>query len=245
MIDDGSFEVLETLCNYNDFMRQLEVIADMGSGAGHHSKWWASMRDEDDKPLNYQILAVDNDVQLDNRNRMKNVRQIRQDFSATSIQENKVDVIWCHNSFQYAIDPFATLTHWHKILTPSGMLIISIPQFNYIDDLSRWQMYQPSGCYYSWNIVTLIQALAVSGFDCRDGFFRQRRHDQFIWAAVYKSQHAPMDRATTTWYDLAEKNLLPVTAQACVEKIGMVRQEFLTVEWLDHNRYDLAVESLP
>lgn len=126
-----------------------------------------------------------------------------------------------------------------------AMLIMAIPQTSFIDDLARWQVYQPACCFYSWNMVNLIYALAVSGFDCREGFLRQRKHDPMLWAAIYKSKHKPMDLAKTSWYDLMEKKLLPTTADDCVMKIGFLRQEFLTVEWLDRQRYNLAIEMMP
>ena len=240
-----SQEILNHLDQYEEFMDQLEIIADMGSGKGEHSHWWATRTKEDKTPRRYTVVAIDDKVQVENRFRVNNVRQVRKDFSETGLQKNKVDLIWCYDTFQYATDPFGTLRHWWDIMREDAMLVIGLPQTTFIDDLARWQVYQPAGCYYSWNMVSLIHALAVSGFDCREGFLRQRRHDPMLWAAVYKSKHAPMDLAKTNWYDLMEKKLLPITADDCVMKIGFLRQEFLTVEWLDRQRYDLAVEMMP
>jgi len=246
LIDENAQQVLDMLVNYDEFMSQLDVIADMGSGAGHHSKWWATREVvEGNKNRKYTVLAIDDKVALDNKNRLPNIRQIRKDWDATGVQKNKVDLIWCYNSFQQSIDPFNTLRHWHSIMQENGMLILAIPQNNYIDDLSRWQVELKPDCYYSYNMVTLIRMLATSGFDCREGFLRQRRHDPYIWAAVYKSKHEPMDRRSTTWYDLMEKKLLPVSADNCVLKYGYLKQEFLVLEWLDRQRHDLAVEMLP
>jgi len=230
---------------YEEFMDQLEIIADMGSGKGEHSHWWATRTKQDNTPRRYTVVAIDDKVQLDNRHRASNIRQVRKDFSETGLQKNKVDLIWCYDTFQFATRPFDTLKHWWEIMREDAMLVLGIPQTTFIDDLARWQVYQPAGCYYSWNMVSLIHALAVSGFDCREGFLRQRRHDPMLWAAVYKSKHPPMDLASTNWYDLMEKKLLPTTADDCVMKIGFLRQEFLTVEWLDRQRYDLAVEMMP
>lgn len=246
MIDDNAQSVLDMLAIYDDFMSQLEVIADMGSGAGHHAKWWATQDPVvGGRPYRYTVLAVDDQVALDNRNRQTNIRQIRQDWNDTNIQKNKVDLIWCYNSFQHAIDPFKTLAHWWDIMREDAMLMLAIPQSSWIDDLSRWQVESKSGTYYSWNMVTLIQALATSGFDCREGFLRQRQHDPWLWAAVYKSKHRPMDRRNTTWYDLLEKKLIPVAAEPCIMKLGYLKLEHLTVEWLDRQRYDLAIEMMP
>ena len=240
-----SQEVLMQLELYEEFMDQLEIVADMGSGKGEHSHWWATRTKPDKTPRRFTVVAIDDKSAMENKFRQNNIRQVRKDFSETGLQKNKVDLIWSYDSFQYAVDPFKTLRHWHDIMREDAMLVMAVPQTTFIDDLARWQVYQHPGCYYSWNMVSLIHALAVCGFDCREGFLRQKRHDPMLWAAVYKSKHGPMDLASTTWYDLMEKKLLPVTADDCVMKIGFLRQEFLTVEWLDRQRYDLAVEMMP
>lgn len=246
MIDAPAQEVLDMILHYSEFTNQLDVIADMGAGAGHYSHWWGSQSIMDGaKARKYTVLAVDDKIQMDNKNRLPNIKQIRKDWDNTGIQKNMVDLIWCYNSFQQSIDPFNTLRHWHSIMQENGMLMLAIPQNNYIDDLSRWQVDLKPDCYYTYNMVTLIRMLATSGFDCREGFLRQRRHDPYLWAAVYKSKHEPMDRRSTTWYDLRDMKLLPVTADDCIMKYGYLKQEFLTLEWLDRQRHDLALEMIP
>jgi hypothetical protein len=42
-----------------------------------------------------------------------------------------------------------------------------------------------------------------------------------------------MDPKTTSWYDLAELDLLPGSAAACVQKHGELRQAELTLIWLN------------
>jgi hypothetical protein len=44
-----------------------------------------------------------------------------------------------------------------------------------------------------------------------------------------------MDPATTTWYDLADKKLLPDSAIKSINAHGYLRQEDLLIEWLDHS----------
>jgi hypothetical protein len=38
---------------------------------------------------------------------------------------------------------------------------------------------------------------------------------------------------TTTWYELAEKNLLPETAVASINRYGYLRQQDLVLAWID------------
>jgi len=79
--------------------------------------------------------------------------------------------------------------------------------------------------------------LAVNGFDCNDAYFLKEENDPWLHVAVYKSDVAPMDPKTTTWYQLAEKNLLNDSVVACLNKYGYVRQEELVTSWLDKDFY--------
>jgi hypothetical protein len=42
-----------------------------------------------------------------------------------------------------------------------------------------------------------------------------------------------MDPATTRWYDLVEKELLPATADKCINAKGYLEQKGLVLPWLD------------
>jgi hypothetical protein len=75
--------------------------------------------------------------------------------------------------------------------------------------------------------------LAVNGWDCKNGFFLKEANDTWVNAVVYKSAIKPMDPKTTSWYDLAELDLLPGSAAACVQKHGELRQAELTLIWLN------------
>lgn len=82
-------------------------------------------------------------------------------------------------------------------------------------------------------MVNLIHVLAVSGFDCASGHFLKQSDDPWLHAAVYRSEHEPMDPRTTRWYDLVEKNLLPKSAVDSISRHGYLRQRDLILPWLD------------
>jgi hypothetical protein len=75
--------------------------------------------------------------------------------------------------------------------------------------------------------------LSTAGWDCRAGFFKKNSHDPWLHAVVYKSSHEPMNPRTTTWYELADRKLLPESADACINRHGELRQQELMVPWLD------------
>jgi hypothetical protein len=141
-------------------------------------------------------------------------------------------VLWCHNAFQYAIDPIGTLSRWWHIASDGAMLAIVVPQTtNY---QARQQVFsQPNGVYYHHTVVSLIHMLAVAGWDCKSGFFKKESNDPWLHAVVYKSSHEPMNPKTTTWYELVDKRLLPESADACINRHGELRQQELMVPWLN------------
>ena len=73
--------------------------------------------------------------------------------------------------------------------------------------------------------------LAVNGFDCRDCYVYMSPNYGWVHIAVYKTM-APMDPATS-WFDLADKNLVNDSVMASLNKYGHVRQEDLMFTWLD------------
>ena len=74
--------------------------------------------------------------------------------------------------------------------------------------------------------------LAVNGFDCRDCYVYMAENYGWIHIAVYKSME-PLDPATTSWYDLADLNLVNDSVKNSLNKYGHVRQEELIFTWLD------------
>ena len=79
--------------------------------------------------------------------------------------------------------------------------------------------------------------LAVNGLDCRDAYLLKQFNDPWIQMAVYKSDVEPMDPRTTTWFDLADKNLLHPSVVQSITKNGFLKQEEIIMPWLDKENY--------
>ena len=144
------------------------------------------------------------------------------------------DVLWCHDAFQYCIDPISTLIKWRNIASEGGMLVLIVPKTITVHH-RQLAYFQSSGCYYHHTMISLIHMLAIAGWDCAGGFFQEAPDDPCIHAVVYKSTQEPQDPRTTTWYDLAERDLLPESAAKSINAHGYLRQQDLTVPWLDHS----------
>lgn len=223
-------------------MASIRTLVDMGCGEGLDLEWWATRttRDEARTPLNIRCVGIDRADNLPMAHRYKNITYQPQDFCDTiPTGKHKFDVIWCHDSFQYVIDPFTTLKNWREAISPGGMLVLVLPQTTIMQ--GKTQSYdQWDGCYWHWTMVNLIHVLAVSGWDCASGFFKKQPDDPWLHAVVYRSEHEPRDPRTTRWYDLCDLGLLPETAVASIKKQGHLRQQDLVLPWIDRSLHWMA-----
>jgi SAM-dependent methyltransferase len=238
-----SLQTLNTLFEYDDFMESINTVVDLGCGSGLDLEWWATRTTRDDSPipLNIQCTGVDQSDRLSLTQKYSNIRYQQTNFENNiSVKKSALyDVLWCHDSFQYAINPLETLKHWWNIAADGAMLALIIPQTtNFQQRQSVFS--QASGCYYHHTVVSLIHMLAVSGWDCRSGFFLKNPADSWLHAIVYKSNVPPMNPQTTTWYDLVDHKLLPESADQCVLKHGELRQQELLVPWIDKSLMHLG-----
>lgn len=230
-----SLQTLNKLYAYDDFMESITTMADMGCGNGLDIEWWATRttRDERAEPLNIKCYGIDQFDQFPMAHKYRNTQYHRQDFEEPiGVHKTTFDVVWSHDSFQYVINPFQTLRNWKAAMNPDAMLVLIVPQTTNIE-FNVQAFDQRDFHYYNWTMVSLIHMLAVTGFDCREGYFLKQPGDPWLHAIVYNSSQDPRDPRKTTWYELAESNLLPVTAVESINKHGHVRQRDLTLPWID------------
>lgn len=230
-----SLKTLNLLYEYDSFLDSLEVVADMGCGHGHDVNWWATLttRDDPPEPHNYITYAVDKNVAgIGNEIRsLPNVHIFEADFEKR-VLPRAADLIWCHDAFQYVTSPLTTLAVWNESMNVNGLLCLTVPQSSGFE-YGRYIANSYNYCYYNYNMVSLMYMLAVSGFDCRDAYFHKAEQDPWMHIAVYKSDIAPMDPTTTSWYDLADKKLISDKAIKSLTDFGYVRQQDLLTLWLD------------
>lgn len=239
---EHSLETLEILRGYDTFLDSLEKVADFGCGAGLDTKWWATLETRDDppEPRNYTVYAVDVNPKKITQDVIKlpNVKFCEEDFDTPMdpIVPVPVDFIWCHNVFQYVTNPMSTLANWNSRMNVNGMMILIFPQASRYE-YNRYQNTSYNWCYYNHNIVSLMYMLAVNGFDCKDAYFKKEENNPWLYAAVYKSDIPPMNPKNTSWYELAEKNLLNESVEDCLTQYGYVKQEEVVTRWLDKDFY--------
>ncbi len=233
-----SLETLSKLEQYQDFMRSIDTMVDVGCGTGLDLEWWATrtFMDDNDReiPLNIKCTGIDQHHALNIAQRYDNIVYQRKDFEEDPTKKHAFDVVWCHDAFQYAINPLQTLENFRHMLSPDGMLAMSVPQTTNIV-YHKQEFDQRDFQFYNHTLVSLIHMLALNGFDCKSGFFQKKPEDPWINLVVYKSRVKPMDPRTTTWFELMETDLLPITAEDSIKKCGHVRQQDLVLQWLDRS----------
>lgn len=232
-----SLHTLNWLYEHDDFMASVDTLIDLGCGTGLDLEWWATRttRDDNPEPLNISCTGLDLTETLPIARKYPNITYQKNNFEETIHTPKKklYDVLWSHDSFQYAVHPLETLALWHSIAAPGAMLCLTVPQTTNVEH-RKLSFIQPAGCYYHYTLVNLIHMLAVSGWDCASGFFLKHANDPWLHAVVYRSDVAPMD-TRSSWYQLADTGLLPESAVASVNKYGHLNQNDLVLPWLDKN----------
>lgn len=234
-----STHILDTIQQYDTFLESLRHVADLGCGTGEDIHWWATLMNNDDppQPYNFNCFAVDVDGnKLASVPKLPNIHTVENKFDAENLFPVIIDLIWAHDSLQYSTNPLHTLRMWNSYMNVNGMLLLSVPQHTGIE-YDRQYSRGHNGCYFHYNPINLIYMLAVNGFDCRDAYLLKKFQDPWIQMAVYKTDIAPMDPATTTWFDLADKNLLHPSIVDSVNTNGFVKQEEIVMPWLDKELY--------
>ena len=236
-----SLEVLNTLREYDNFLDSLKTIADMGCGAGLDTEWWATLasRDARPQPQNYQVYAVDQtfkefDTQITDRN--PNIKTIEDNFETVTLP-TKADLIWAHDSFQFAHDPVKCLANWKRNLNVNGMLIVTIPQTTYVSQNKI--IVNNYNQLYNYNILNLIYMLATNGFDCNDAFFYRKLDTPWLYAGVYANNMNPLP-VGTTWYELVDRKLINQSLADGINRYGFARIEDLVIRWFDKNYYQVS-----
>lgn len=232
---EHSLQTLNQLNQYDDFMMSIKTVVDLGCGSGKDLEWWATrtMQDGYATPLNIKCTGVDILNRMPIATKYPNMIYQRADFEVKiNAPPEKFDILWCHDAFQYVTNPFQTLTNWRDISSSGAMLALTVRQTTNIHQKDL-DFTQQDGCYYHHTIVSLIHLLAMTGWDCKSGFFKKNPNDNWIHAIVYKSEQTPFNLKKTRLYDLVDAKLLPESADKSILAKGFLDQKDLVLPWLD------------
>ena len=176
-------ETLTTLNQFQDFIDNIEVVADMGCGLGTDAIWWTSLVDDYGDQRNIKVNAIDREIDKLRNKRHTNINYMESDFSNTGLESNSHDFVWAYNSLQYSLNPIQTLSHWWDIMKVDAMLLITLPyNFSVNDhrDILKVDAEYQHNCYFNWTMGNLIMSLIITGFDCRNGHFKIDKNQRRI-----------------------------------------------------------------
>jgi len=212
-------------------MESVGSVADLGAGDQLLDlEWWTTRTTRDELALPLKIKGTAIDLALPSQ-KFPNVSFSKADIQTFNKAKRKFDVLWCHDVFQYLQHPYQTLANWHSITNDDAMMVLIFPQTVNMEYNKQAFDLMP-GHLYHYSLTSLIYMLAVSGWDCKGGFFKKDPGDPWLHAIVYKSDTEPMAPGIS-WYKLSETGLLPKTAEQSIFKYGYVKQQELVVPWLD------------
>ena len=234
---EHSLVVLNELREHDTFMESVGSVADMGAGGCLDALWWSTITTRDDvpEPLNLKCYAVDRDPQRVDFDLPTNLSYLQRDFEKPCLP-SEVDVIWCHDAFQYALNPINTLRVWNQQMNVNGLLYIGLPLLSYME-YGRYHSVARSHHYYNHNFLSMVYMLAVNGFDCKDAYFRKAKDDPWLHIAVFKTDIQPMNPSITSWYDLIELGLVSDTLSNSFRTFGYIREQDALFPWLDKSLY--------
>lgn len=93
------------------------------------------------------------------------------------LADETFDVALCHHSLEHLVDPVGALVLVHRLLRPSGRLVVAVPY----DRERRWRRFdalEPNRHLYSWTPQTLGALATVCGFDVRRVGLRRYGYDR-------------------------------------------------------------------
>jgi hypothetical protein len=236
---EHSLVTLGIIEQLDDYLSNIETVCDMGAGDGLDAVWWATLVDPDGRPRKIKTTAVE----LYPTQTIKTAGDMSwrfEDFSTVELPPQ--DIIWCHDSLQYAMNPVGTLFHWHKLLRTDGLLIVEIPYILGINDHRdrlKIDVKIDSGVYHIYTLSNLIVQLASAGFDCRTAHFQLDRDRGWIRAAVYRTEDEP--KMYRDLYELKDTKRLPFSLDARLSGMNNFNEIDLVVEWIDRSVTILAV----
>jgi len=228
--------ILSYMIEYDDFMESVNRVLDIGCDVdGHTMTWWANQVTRDSQqPLNIKCVGINTHDKLLSRHDNISYQRV-DDIEKFNSNKKTFDILLCHDQLQNLINPYEALSNWWHVAEQDAMLIVAVPQTTNVKfNILEYNVHLEQKYHYT--MPQLIYMLAVSGWDCRSGFFKKDINDPWMYALVYRSNIEPMDPKTTNLYKLAgDTDLLPASAEASISKYGYLRQRDLILPWLDKN----------
>lgn len=234
-----SLNFLNQIYQYPEMMESIASVLDVGSQNGHDAYWWATADDGDEDnpvPLDIEVTAFDKDPRWEKEYEHKNITFLKRDWEDVEFKK-KFDVVWAHSVLQEAKDPLKFLHKMNSFCSDGGVLCLSFPTtVNTFYGEPDHRIYPVADHHIT--IVSLIYMLALSGFNCKDGFLYKQPNTNIINAFVYKDSNDVYNYGEKTIYDLVD--FFPEPCQEQVTKFGYITNKGLILKWLSGTIIDYS-----
>lgn len=230
---------LELLYQYPEMMESIDNVLDLGCGKGYDSLWWANTDDGDPdnpQPLNIRVTAVDKEDNLSDDVDHENITFIQGDWDTVKLDET-FDVVWAHMVLHEAKDPLRFMHRINSLTAQGGMVCFSFPTtVNTFYGDPDHRVYDTAS--QSITMPNFIHMLALSGFNCKDGFFLKQPNTNIINALVYKDTDDVYYYGEKRLYDLMD--FLPDSCCRQLDKFGYITNKGLLLQWINGSITDYS-----
>ncbi len=174
---------------------------------------------------------------------LENIEFLRGDMEHLELPDNSIDHLYCASAFFCALNPLATLKHWHGLLAPGGSLALhALPETAYFWVSMAREVLYSHGIRYLLNTPTAnmektASLLKQAGFDRVK--IREEEHGYYV----------PWERARDSWISIDDfapgqyphpvRNVSPETLALCEKEYLARLQELKTDKgvWNDSTLY--------
>ena len=146
-----ALKFLEMLYEFDDFMESIRQVADVGAGVGLDTEWWATRttRGDNPEPLDIKVTAVVDKVDKAKQYQHKNVLWQEGSVDDTQCPPAHYDLIWCHDQFQYALNPLQSLKNLNSLAFKDSMLCLTVPTTTNLQ-------------YYKHKFISIVNVIKVN-----------------------------------------------------------------------------------
>jgi len=226
-----SAEVIQNVISKQLFENMLHVC-DFGCGDGSITDWWIQQAPYDEKQPYANHTKVSG-IDLIDRNTDK-FNFTCGDILNMPYKDDEFNLGWCHHTLQQLKDPIQGLLEIRRVMTPWSLLFLTVPQTldtEYGRLKTKFSQYDRN--YYT--LPTLITQLAMTGWDCKKGYFLKQFNDRNIHAIVkpakdWEEIDNPMDLNHAA---LVERDVLPECTHDMIKSHGYFDESCLLLAWMN------------
>lgn len=214
-----------------DLFTNMLHVCDFGCGDGNNTQWWCDQAPYDkDQPYRNHTKVSGIDLLSKNTDKFDFTQG---DILDMSYEDDEFNVGWCHHTLQQLKDPTQGLLEMRRVMTDYSLLFVTVPQA--LDtEFGRLKTKFDQFDRTSYTLPILIRQLAMTGWNCREGYFNKIFNNRNIYAVVKPKRGwvEPSDPHELTIYDLMDREVLPKSTDKMIKDKGYFDETALMLTWM-------------